>query len=56
MTKPQILEHVWRYDFGGDPSIVDNYISYLRRKIDNGGPKLIHTVHGIGYVVRGPRA
>ncbi|MFI5770922.1 response regulator transcription factor [Streptomyces sp. NPDC051658] len=56
VTKPQILEHVWRYDFGGDPSIVDNYISYLRRKIDNGGPKLIHTVHGIGYVMRGPRA
>ncbi|MCX4679045.1 response regulator transcription factor [Streptomyces sp. NBC_01433] len=55
VSKSQILEHVWRYDFGGDPSIVDSYISYLRRKIENGGPKLIHTVHGIGYVMRGPR-
>ncbi|MFI6285513.1 response regulator transcription factor [Streptomyces sp. NPDC051018] len=54
VSKSQILEHVWRYDFGGDPSIVDSYISYLRRKIDNGGPKLIHTVHGVGYVMRGP--
>ncbi|WP_203685892.1 response regulator transcription factor [Streptomyces sp. SID14515] len=55
VSKSQILEHVWRYDFGGDPSIVDTYISYLRRKIEKGGPKLIHTVHGIGYVMRGPR-
>ncbi|MFB7592430.1 response regulator transcription factor [Streptomyces sp. NPDC056169] len=55
VSKSQILEYVWRYDFGGDPSIVDTYISYLRRKIENGGPKLIHTVHGIGYVMRGPR-
>ncbi|MFI0976067.1 response regulator transcription factor [Streptomyces sp. NPDC021093] len=56
VTKSQILEHVWHYDFGGDPSIVDSYISYLRRKIDNGGPRLIHTVHGVGYVVRGPHS
>lgn len=55
VSKAQILEQVWKYDFGGDPSIVDTYISYLRRKIDNGGPKLIHTVHGVGYVLRGPR-
>ncbi|MFB7594537.1 response regulator transcription factor [Streptomyces sp. NPDC056160] len=54
-TKEQILQSVWDYDFGGDPSIVDTYISYLRRKVDTGEPKLIHTVRGIGYVIRGPR-
>jgi two-component system OmpR family response regulator len=52
VTKAQILGHVWEYDFGGDASIVDTYISYLRRKIDTGGPKLIETVRGIGYVIR----
>lgn len=52
MSKAQILEQVWRYDFGGDPSIVDTYISYLRRKVDTVAPKLIHTVHGVGYVIR----
>ncbi|WP_430379826.1 response regulator transcription factor [Streptomyces sp. B1-3] len=55
VPKPLILEQVWDYDFGGDTGIVDTYISYLRRKIDNGGPKLIHTVHGVGYVLRGPK-
>ncbi|RBQ19090.1 DNA-binding response regulator [Spongiactinospora rosea] len=55
MSKAQILEHVWHYDFNGDASIVDTYISYLRRKIDGGEPKLIHTVHGVGYVLRRPR-
>ncbi|MFD7917723.1 response regulator transcription factor [Streptomyces sp. NPDC059740] len=55
MTKNQILQSVWEYDFGGDPSIVDTYISYLRRKVDPGEPKLIHTVRGVGYVVREPR-
>jgi two-component system OmpR family response regulator len=56
ISKTQILDHVWQYDFGGDPSIVDTYISYLRRKIDASAPhKLIHTVHGIGYVIRGPK-
>ncbi|MBE8477379.1 MULTISPECIES: response regulator transcription factor [Streptomyces] len=56
VAKPQILQRVWDYDFNGDTGIVDTYISYLRRKIDNGGPKLIHTVHGVGYVLRGPRS
>lgn len=56
MSKGQILQSVWEYDFGGDPSIVDTYISYLRRKIDAEEPKLIHTVRGIGYVVREPRS
>ncbi|CAM5667062.1 DNA-binding response regulator OS=Streptomyces aurantiogriseus OX=66870 GN=GCM10010251_34360 PE=4 SV=1 [Streptomyces aurantiogriseus] len=56
VSKPQILQRVWDYDFNGDTGIVDTYISYLRRKIDNGGPKLIHTVHGVGYVLRGPKS
>ncbi|MGW0188970.1 response regulator transcription factor [Streptomyces sp. NPDC003362] len=55
VTKEQILQNVWEYDFGGDPSIVDTYVSYLRRKVDTREPKLIHTVRGVGYVVRGPR-
>ncbi|GAB3797229.1 response regulator transcription factor [Micromonospora zhanjiangensis] len=55
VSKAQILADVWRYDFGGDTSIVDTYISYLRRKVDNTEPRLIHTVHGVGYVLRRPR-
>ncbi|MBO2465418.1 response regulator transcription factor [Actinomadura sp. LCR2-06] len=55
MSKSRILLSVWDYDFGGDPSIVDTYISYLRRKVDTREPKLIHTVRGVGYIVRGPR-
>jgi two-component system OmpR family response regulator len=54
MSKAQILEHVWQYDFGGDGSVVETYISYLRRKLDAGDPKLIHTVRGVGYSVRAP--
>ncbi|GAA1593764.1 response regulator transcription factor [Kribbella hippodromi] len=55
VSKAQILEQVWRYDFNGDTSIVDTYISYLRRKVDDAEPKLIHTVHGVGYVLRAPK-
>jgi two-component system OmpR family response regulator len=55
VSKAQILDRVWREDFGGDASIVDTYISYLRRKVDTEEPKLIHTVHGVGYVLRAPR-
>ncbi len=55
VSKAQILDRVWREDFGGDAGIVDTYISYLRRKADTGEPKLIHTVHGVGYVLREPR-
>ncbi|MET9000302.1 response regulator transcription factor [Amycolatopsis sp. NPDC004169] len=55
VSKAQILDRVWREDFGGDAGIVDTYISYLRRKIDTGEPKLLHTVHGVGYVLREPR-
>ena len=54
MSKAQILDHVWRYDFGGDQSIVETYISYLRRKVDTAEPELIHTVRGVGYVLRRP--
>jgi two-component system OmpR family response regulator len=55
VSKAQILDRVWHYDFAGDASIVDTYISYLRRKVDVEEPKLIHTVHGVGYVMREPR-
>jgi len=55
LDRARILDHVWRYDFGGDASIVESYISYLRRKVDNREPRLIHTVRGVGYVLRRPR-
>ncbi|MBU6531382.1 response regulator transcription factor [Streptomyces sp. NPDC057245] len=54
LTKRQLLDAVWHYDFGGDDSIVASYISYLRRKVDTSEPKLIHTVRGTGYVLRRP--
>jgi two-component system OmpR family response regulator len=56
LTRGQILDHVWEYDFGGDASVLETYISYLRRKIDRSQPPLIHTVRGVGYVIRAPRA
>jgi two-component system OmpR family response regulator len=56
LSKAQILDHVWSYDFDGDANIVESYVSYLRRKLDaDGAPPLIHTVRGIGYVLRAPR-
>ena len=54
LSKAQILDHVWRYDFRGDDGIVESYVSYLRRKIDNTEPRLIQTLRGIGYVLRSP--
>jgi two-component system OmpR family response regulator len=54
LSKSQILDHVWNYDFGGDSSIVETYISYLRKKVDGREPRLIHTVRGVGYVLRLP--
>ena len=54
VSKAQILDHVWHYDFGGDSNVVETYISYLRKKVDQEGPPLIHTVRGIGYTVRLP--
>jgi two-component system OmpR family response regulator len=55
LSRNQILDHVWQFDFGGDSSIVESYISYLRRKVDTGEPTLIQTVRGVGYVLRRPR-
>jgi len=52
VSKSQILEHVWQFDFGGDGSVVETYISTLRRKVDLGEPKQIRTVRGFGYVIR----
>ena len=54
LSKRQILDHVWRYDFGGNDGVVQTYISYLRRKVDTVDPPLIHTVPRVGYVVRTP--
>jgi Response regulators consisting of a CheY-like receiver domain and a winged-helix DNA-binding domain len=54
LSKGQILDHVWSYDFRGDDSIVESYISYLRRKVDSVDPRLIHTLRGVGYVLRMP--
>ncbi|GAA0802504.1 DNA-binding response regulator [Spirilliplanes yamanashiensis] len=56
LSKAQILDHVWNYDFRGDDNIVESYISYLRRKVDNVQPRLIHTLRGVGYVLRKPAA
>jgi two-component system, OmpR family, response regulator len=55
MTRAQLLDHVWSYDFGGDARVLETYISYLRRKLDAHGPPLVHTVRGVGYVLRMPR-
>jgi two-component system OmpR family response regulator len=52
LSKDQILDHVWQYDFDGKGGVVENYISYLRKKIDIVVPPLIHTVRGFGYVLR----
>ncbi|MBI5107097.1 MAG: response regulator transcription factor [Solirubrobacterales bacterium] len=55
LTRAQILDHVWDYDFGGDARVLETYISYLRKKLDQHGPSLIHTVRGVGYALRVPR-
>jgi two-component system, OmpR family, response regulator len=55
LTRSQILDHVWDYDFGGDASVLETYISYLRRKVDQADPSLIHTVRGVGYILKVPR-
>ncbi|MFL6163768.1 MAG: response regulator transcription factor [Jatrophihabitantaceae bacterium] len=51
-TKAQILQHVWDYDYGGRAHVVELYISYLRKKIDAGRPPMLHTVRGVGYVLK----
>lgn len=52
LNRGQILERVWSYEVDVDPSVVDTYISYLRKKVDRTGPKLIHTIRGIGFTLR----
>jgi two-component system OmpR family response regulator len=55
LTRGQLLDHVWQYDFGGDARVLETYISYLRKKVDVEAPALIHTVRGVGYSLRLPR-
>jgi two-component system, OmpR family, response regulator len=55
LTRTQILDHVWDYDFGGDARVLETYVSYLRKKLDKHGPSLIHTARGVGYSLRSPR-
>lgn len=55
LSKAQILDQVWSYDFGGNSSVVEIYISYLRKKIDTLGDPLIHTVRGVGYTIKPAR-
>jgi len=55
LTRDQILNHVWDYDFGGDARVLETYVSYLRKKLDVHGPPLIHTVRSVGYALRAPR-
>jgi two-component system OmpR family response regulator len=55
LSKSQILERVWKYDFQGRSNIVELYVGYLRKKVDSVEPHLIHTIRGVGYVLRAPR-
>lgn len=52
LSKQQILDHVWQYDFNGEDNVVETYVSYLRRKVDDTEPRLLRTVRGFGYVLR----
>jgi two-component system OmpR family response regulator len=54
-SKAQILDHVWQYDFAGQQGIVESYVSFLRQKLEASGPRLLHTVRGVGYIMREPR-
>lgn len=56
LTRAQILDQVWDYDFGGDARVLETYISYLRKKLDRHGSSLIHTARGVGYALRAPRS
>jgi two-component system OmpR family response regulator len=55
LSKDQIIDHVWHYDFGGNQNIVETYVRYLRKKLDALGPPLIHTIRLVGYVLREER-
>ena len=54
LSKAQILDHVWNYDFDGDDNVVETFVSYLRKKLDRLGPPLIHTIRLVGYSLRQP--
>jgi two-component system OmpR family response regulator len=54
VTRAQILDHVWQYDFAGESAIIESFVSTLRKKVDATEPKLIHTVRGVGYSIREP--
>jgi two-component system OmpR family response regulator len=56
LSKQQILDHVWQYDFNGDDNVVETYVSYLRRKLDTGHEKIIRTIRGFGYTLRAESA
>jgi two-component system OmpR family response regulator len=56
LTRAQLLDHVWSYDFGGDARVLETYVSYLRKKLDVHGAPLIQTVRGVGYALRLPRS
>jgi two-component system OmpR family response regulator len=56
LTRAQLLDHVWNYDFGGDGRVLETYVSYLRKKLDAHGPPLIRTVRGVGYALQAPRS
>jgi two-component system OmpR family response regulator len=56
LSKPQILQNVWRYDFGGNSNVVETYVSYLRKKLDASGPSLIKTIRQVGYMLEEPQA
>jgi two-component system OmpR family response regulator len=54
LSKAQILDHVWHYDFDGDDNVVETFVSYLRKKLDRLGPPLLHTIRLVGYSLRQP--
>jgi len=56
VSKAQILDNVWHYDFGGEANVVETYVSYLRKKLEKHGPPLIHTIRLVGYTLRDPEA
>jgi two-component system OmpR family response regulator len=56
LTRGQILDHVWEYDFAGDARVLETYVSYLRKKLEAHGPRLVQTVRGVGYALRAPHS
>jgi two-component system OmpR family response regulator len=54
LTRAQILDQVWDYDFGGDARVLETYVSYLRKKLEAHGPRIVQTVRGVGYALRDP--